>query len=147
MREPPRKPRSIPPVAMPPEPPTGVTAALPSPASGLSFEQLWPSTERSMVRELESSYVNGNYTRVITLSEQLVARSLAGAAAALGGTPDAPRDPLTIVLVLGVDRRRYLEYRGLVRDARSGRTMSPSEALVAYALAIETRLSRISLTG
>jgi hypothetical protein len=61
--------------------------------------------------------------------------------------PDAPRDPLTVVLVLGIDRRRYLEYRALVRDARAGRAMSASEALVAYALAIESRLTRLSLTG
>jgi mutual gliding-motility protein MglA len=139
MREPP--PRSRPPSAAPsaiPEPlPTGV----------LSFEPLWPQTERSTVRELEAAFAAMNYTRAITLSEQLVARSLAGAAAALGGTPDAPRDPFTVVLVLNIDRRRYLEYRALVRDARAGRTMSASEALVAYAMAIDSRLSRLSLTG
>ncbi len=113
----------------------------------LSFEPLWPQAERPTVRELEAAYVAANYTRAITLSEQLVARSLAGAAAALGGNPDAPRDALTVVLVLGIDRRRYLEYRALVRDARGGRTMSASEALVAFAVAIETRLARLSLTS
>ncbi|HEV8247295.1 MAG TPA: gliding motility protein [Polyangiaceae bacterium] len=137
MREPDPAPRSHPPSQLP-EVPIATT---------LSFEQLWPQSERATVRELEAAFVAMNYTRAISLSEQLVARSLAGAAAALGGTPDAPRDPLTVVLVLGIDRRRYLEYRGFVRDARSGRTMSASEALVAYAIAIETRLARLSLAG
>jgi hypothetical protein len=137
MREPP--PRS--------RPPSGAPAAEPPLVGVVSFEALWPQAERSTVRELEAALVAMNYTRAISLSEQLVARSLAGAAGALGGTPDAPRDPLTVVLVLNIDRRRYLEYRALVRDARAGRTMSATEALVAYAMAIESRLSRLSLTG
>ncbi len=148
MREPDPAPRTNPPTNAPepaaPSPPTSPPSIRPT---TLSFEPLWPQTERPTVRELESAYTTANYTRAITLSEQLVARSLAGAAAALGGNPDAPRDALTVVLVLGIDRRRYLEYRTLVRDARAGRTMSASEALVAFAMAIETRLARLSLTG
>jgi hypothetical protein len=93
------------------------------------------------VRELEQALSAGDHSRALIECERLVARSLAGAAAALG-TADAPRDPATVALVLGVDGRRYLEFRGLARDARAGRSVAASEALAAYALAIEIRLAR-----
>jgi hypothetical protein len=41
-----------------------------------------------------------------------------------------------------LEGRRYLEFRGLVRDARSGRGVDISEALSAYAMAIEVRTAR-----
>jgi len=133
MSEPPPVPRlsSVPP---PPE------AA--QPQSGVSFEMLWPVPERVTVRELEASLNQGNFERAITLAEQLVARALASAAALLGGNLDAPRDPSTVALLLGLEGRRYLEFRALVRDVRSGRGVNEAEALGAYAAAIDVRLAR-----
>jgi signal recognition particle receptor subunit beta len=121
-----------------PAPPARAPA---SDALGASFELLWPPGERAQVRELERALSAGDHSRALLECEMLVARSLAGAAAALGNA-DAPRDPATVALVLGIDGRRYLEFRGLARDARSGRGVSGSEALAAYALAIEIRLAR-----
>jgi signal recognition particle receptor subunit beta len=116
-----------------------------TPASpGVGFELLWPPAEQPSVRELELALCSGDHARAVSLSEQLIARSLAGAAAALG-TADAPRDPLTIALSLGIEGRRYLEFRSLSREARGGRRVSHVEALAAYALAIQVRLARGSL--
>ncbi len=116
-----------------------------TPASpGVGFELLWPAAEQPAVRELELALCSGDHARAVSLSEQLIARSLAGAAAALG-TADAPRDPLTIALSLGIEGRRYLEFRSLSREARGGRRVSHVEALAAYALAIQVRLARGSL--
>jgi mutual gliding-motility protein MglA len=112
------------------------------PQSGVSFEMLWPVPERGTVRELEASLAQGDFERAITLAEQLVARALASAAALLGGNLDAPRDPSTVALLLGLDGRRYLEFRALVRDVRAGRGVNEAEALAAYAAAIEVRLAR-----
>jgi len=112
-----------------------------SAATGSSFELLWPPGERPQVRELERAIATGDHSRALVECETLVARSLAGAAAALGNA-DAPRDPATVALVLGIDGRRYLEFRALARDARAGRGVSAAEALVAYALAIEIRIAR-----
>lgn len=112
------------------------------PQSGVSFETLWPAPERATVRELEASLAQGDFERAITLAEQLVARALASAAALLGGNLDAPRDPSTVALLLGLDGRRYLEFRALVRDVRSGRGVNEGEVLSAYATAIEVRLAR-----
>ena len=118
-----------------------VATALPA---GASFELLWPPAERGLVRELEGALSAGDPSRALAECETLVARSLAGAAAALGNN-DAPRDPATVALVLGIDGRRYLEFRAWARDARAGRSVSASEALVAYALAIELRIARANI--
>jgi len=115
------------------------------PQSGLSFETLWPVPERSTVRELEASLAQGDYERAITLADQLVARALASAAALLGGNLDTPRDPSTVALLLGLEGRRYLEFRALVRDVRSGRGVNEGEALGAYATTIEVRLARAGI--
>ncbi len=133
MTEPPPVPRLS---SVPPAP-----APLHAPSS-LSFEMLWPVPERVTVRELEASLTQGDFERAIMLAEQLVARALASAAALLGGNLDAPRDPSTVALLLGLEGRRYLEFRALVRDVRSGRGVNEGEALGAYATAIEVRLAR-----
>jgi signal recognition particle receptor subunit beta len=133
------------------EPPPAERAVPPAPAYSsprgrASFDLLWPPNERGIVRELEASLADGDYSRAVAGSEALVARSLAGAAAALGPN-DAPRDPATVAVVLGIDGRRYLEFRGLAREARAGRGISATEALVAYALAIEIRIARAGVAG
>ncbi|HEY4157984.1 MAG TPA: hypothetical protein VGM29_07800, partial [Polyangiaceae bacterium] len=138
--------RRVPPMSEPPPVPRLSSVPPPRHASegeaGMSFELLWPPTERSTVRELEASIAQGDLERGVTLSDQLVARALASAATLLGGNMDAPRDPSTVALLLGLEGRRYLEFRALVRDVRSGRGVSSNDALSAYAMAIEVRLAR-----
>jgi hypothetical protein len=114
--------------------------------AGIGFELLWPLSERGLVREVEASLGAGDHARALAAVEGLIARSLAGAASALG-TNDAPRDPATVALVLGIDGRRYLEFRSLAREARAGRGLTSVEVLSAYALAIQIRLARSSLAG
>lgn len=118
----------------------------PSARGAASFELLWPPGERGLVRELEAAFAGGDFSRALAGCEALVARSLAGAAAALG-TNDAPRDPATVAVILGIDGRRYLEFRSLAREARAGRGVSATEALVAYSLAIEIRIARSGVLG
>jgi signal recognition particle receptor subunit beta len=133
-------------------------AALPEPArvpsavepvaavAGLSFEALWPTaTERALVRELEQALVAGDFARALSGADRLVARTLASAGALLGGSQDAPRDPATVLLLLGLDGQRYLELRALVRDVRGGRAPGLLDALRAYATAMEARLLRAKI--
>jgi len=127
-----------------PERPPRVESAPPS--GTITFELLWPVAERLQVRELEAALRAGDPAFALRACEGLIARSLAGAAAALG-TNDAPRDPATVALVLGIDGRRYLEFRALARDARNGRAVSPTEALTAFSLAIQVRIARASIAG
>lgn len=114
---------------------------------GVSFDLLWPAQERETVKELEACIAGGDLERAVTLSDQLVARAFASAATLLGGNKDAPRDPATVALLLGLDGRRYLEFRALVRDVRAGRGVSSTDALSAYATAIEVRLARARIRG
>jgi len=140
--------RRAPSVPAPPVPviePAPSAAALAKPR-GASFDILWPPTERGLVRELETALSEGDHARALAGCEALVARSLAGAAAALGPN-DAPRDPATVAVVLGIDGRRYLEFRSLAREARAGRGVSATEALVGYVLAIEIRIARAGVAG
>jgi signal recognition particle receptor subunit beta len=130
---------AVAPPSAPPLPPLSQPA-------GIGFELLWPLSERGLVREVEASLGAGDHARALAAVEGLIARSLAGAASALG-TNDAPRDPATVALVLGIDGRRYLEFRSLAREARAGRGLTTVEVLSAYALAIQIRLARSSLSG
>ncbi|MDC3958332.1 hypothetical protein KEG38_31025 [Polyangium jinanense] len=73
-----------------------------------------------------------------------MARQLASAAS-LFGASDAPRDPSTVPLMLGLDGRRYLSFRSTVRAARGGVKMTARDALAVYAFAIDARLARSSI--
>jgi hypothetical protein len=117
------------------------------PAEHATFAPLFPPAERSLVRDLEQALAAAGHDRVVMLAEQLVARSFASAAGVLGGSVDAPRDPAVVCLLLGLDGRRYLEFRALVRDVRTGRPVAETEALTAYAFAIDARIARSRIAG
>jgi hypothetical protein len=63
----------------------------------------------------------------------------------LGGSQEAPRDPATVALLLGIDGPRYLELRALIRDARAGREVTLGDCLRAYATALEARRLRAKI--
>ncbi|MCC6217445.1 MAG: gliding motility protein [Polyangiaceae bacterium] len=132
------------------EPPARPAESAPSPAAGVpaggcSFAQLWPAPERAVVERVEEALTRGDATAAVMLVDQLAARVLASAAGLLGATLETPRDPSVVALLLGLDGRRYLAFRALVRDARAGGAVSHAQALAAYALAIEARLARTRL--
>ena len=113
-------------------------------ATGVSFAELWGEVDQAMVRELESAIAHGRYTLALELCETLVSRVLASAAS-LFGTTDAPRDAAVVPVLLGLDGRRYLSFRALVRAARSGTIVTARDALTAYALLIDARIARNSI--
>src|SRR5690606_16160485 len=80
------------------------------PAEGVSFQALWPNQERVQVLELEQHLRRGQFAEAIRLADELVSRTLAGVAGALGSAGESPRDPALVVLLLGLDGRRYLEF-------------------------------------
>jgi hypothetical protein len=111
---------------------------------GVSFAELWPEGEHAMVRDLEDAISRGRYWRAIELCETLVQRVLASAAG-LFGTTDAPRDAAVVPMLLGLDGRRYLAFRSIVREARDDGLITAREALSAYAFAVDCRLARSSI--
>ncbi|MFT3771226.1 MAG: GTPase domain-containing protein [Minicystis sp.] len=112
--------------------------------TGVSFAELWPEGEQETVRDVEEAISRGRYWRAIELCETLVSRVLASAAG-LFGTNDAPRDAAVVPMLLGLDGRRYLAFRSIVREARGDGLITAREALSAYAFAIECRIARSSI--
>jgi mutual gliding-motility protein MglA len=111
---------------------------------GMSFAELWPDGDHAFVHSVEAAIAGGRYAEAIEQCDGLVARQLASAASVFGAS-DAPRDPSTVPLLLGLDGRRYLSFRSTVRASRGGGAMTARDALAAYAFAIDARLARSSI--
>ncbi len=113
-------------------------------AQGISFAELWSDAEREGARDVERAIASRDVARAAVALDLLLTRVLASAAG-LAGTADAPRDPAMVPLFLGLDGRRYLAFRALVRGARMGEEVPMRAVLDAYAFAIEARRARESI--
>jgi signal recognition particle receptor subunit beta len=109
------------------------------PPGTFSFASLFSGSEQGVVRVVESSLALGDPAAAITAMEQLVTRALASGAALVGSSLDSPRDPALVALLLGVEPRRYLKFRSLVREARAGTLLSGDAGLIAYAFVLDLR--------
>lgn len=120
-------------------------AEMPASTPVFSLAELWPEPEQHLVRKAEEAIASGEYAHAVELCNQLVARTFASAAGLFGAT-EAPRDPAMVPLLLGLDGRRYLAFRALVRDARGGVEVTARRALQAMAFAAEARIVRSGLS-
>jgi mutual gliding-motility protein MglA len=125
-------------------PPSESPSPSPAPAPRLapgafSFSALFPTTEQGVVQVVESALALGDPAAALTAMDQLVARALASGAALAGSAHDAPRDPALVALLLGIEPRRYLKFRSLVREARAGALLSLETGLSAYAFVLDLR--------
>jgi mutual gliding-motility protein MglA len=102
-----------------------------------SFAALF-GEHREVVRDLERDLAIGRLAEAIERTEQLALRILAETATRSG--LEAGSTPSTIALLLGVEGDRWLEFRRLVKRARDKGPLAETEALAAYALAIDLRL-------
>ena len=50
-----------------------------------------------------------------------------------------------VPVLLGIDGRRYLGFRSIVREARGDGLITAREALSAYAFTVECRIARSSI--
>jgi hypothetical protein len=115
------------------------SVASPGAAALFSFGALFPPAERGVVQVVESALALGDPAAAVTAIDQLVARALASGATLSGSAHDAPRDPALVALLLGVEPRRYLKFRSLVREARAGTLISVEAGLFAYAFVLDLR--------
>ncbi len=113
------------------------------PPGAFSLRELWVGSERKLVAEVERALERAEHAQALTLLEQVVTRTLAGAAGLLGGGPEGPREPAVAALALGLSGERYLRFRALVREHRAGGAVDRREVLEAYGLALELRLARL----
>jgi mutual gliding-motility protein MglA len=123
-----------------PPPSTRVTSS-----QVFSFGPMWAEADRDAVRQTEAALAAGDSAGAVLSCDVLVTRLLASAAG-LTGSADAPRDPSLVVLLLGLDGRRYLRFRAAVRIARAHEGTSSVDALEAYAFAIEARSALAELS-
>ncbi len=138
-------PAPVPPASSAPlgRPSQGHTQETVTPQSPTSFtmSELWPEAERGAARKVEGFLSAGDFPDAVGACEALVTRVLASAAS-LAGSADAPRDPVLVVLLLGLEGRRYLEFRRLVRAARGAGEVTAKDAYVGYLFALELRRAR-----
>jgi signal recognition particle receptor subunit beta len=121
------------PLATPPETPR------------FSFAALWGESERDRPAEIEHHIAEGEHLRALEAMDLLVSRLFASAGALLR-TSEAPREPAMLPVLLGVSGARYLAFRSLLREARSGVPIEPRNVLAAYSFVIEVRLARDRLS-
>jgi signal recognition particle receptor subunit beta len=110
-------------------------------AGGISFVALWSDSEREAALDVERALGAEDAGAAAMALDVLLTRVLASAAG-LAGHADAPRDPAVVPLLLGLDGRRYLAFRALVRGARMGEAVTLRDALDAYVFALEARRAR-----
>jgi hypothetical protein len=91
--------------------------------------------------DVERALARSDGLGAITACDLLLTRVLASAAS-LAGNLDAPRDPGVVSLLLGLEGRRYFEFRALVRVARAGEAIAIKDALDAYVFILEARRAR-----
>jgi len=118
--------------------------AEPRKGTGLSFAELWPESDRALVHDVEAAIAAGRCSEAIELADTLVTRILTSTAT-LFGSADAARDAASMPQLLGLDGRRFLSFRSLVRASRSGAKASVQDALAAYAFALEARMAKSSV--
>jgi hypothetical protein len=119
-------------------------AESPERAGGFSFGAFWGDGEREAAREVEEAIAAHDFASAVLVCDVLLTRVLASAAG-IAGNVDAPRDPGVVALLLGLEGRRYLAFRAIVRAARLGEGVTTRDALDAYAFAIEARRARDSI--
>ncbi len=105
---------------------------------GFTLSDLFPSGERPLARRVEELLASGDAPGALDACDDLVHRRLAAGTAASGHS-EAPRDPAIACMLLGIDGRRFLKFRALVRAVRQGGEATVSEAMEYYLFLLEVR--------
>ncbi|WP_394838959.1 GTPase domain-containing protein [Pendulispora rubella] len=125
-----------------------VPTVSPSSQGGTSFSmaELWPEVDRDAVRKCEHLLAAHDTLGAIMACDVLLSRVLAFAAG-LCGSADAPRDPALVCLLIGLDGRRYVKFRALVRAARQSDEVIYREALECFTFVVEARRNATGLAA
>lgn len=98
-------------------------------SSSLSFAALWPMPQRHIAEDIERLIADGQDHRAVLAIWKEIGRLVDTAAEAL---PGAPRE--SVVVLLGVDGRKYVELARLAQMASSEKALAHSSLLEAYLL-------------
>jgi signal recognition particle receptor subunit beta len=118
-----------------------------SESASFSFAELWPVEQRETVQLLEVALAQGDNEGVLRLAEQAAVRALCTVADLLEAPLDTPQEATTAVWSLGIDGRRYLEFRSLMLRSRlTDRKPTHMEALRAYVFVLDLQCAVNRLT-
>ncbi|MBN1610255.1 MAG: gliding motility protein [Polyangiaceae bacterium] len=118
-----------------------------SESAAFSFAELWPLEQRETVQLLEVALAQGDNEGVLRLAEQAAVRALTVVADLLEAPLDTPQEATTAVWSLGIDGRRYLEFRSLMLASRlTDRKPTHADALRAYVFVLDLQCAVNRLT-
>lgn len=121
--------------------PAVAAAAEPKPrpaATALSFSALWPTAEqRARCRDIEAAIGKGDYRDAVMSTWALCIDATRPLGASDAETQAPAHDPALEMLLRGVPGPRFVRYRELVARARTGDSVTLSDALFAMHVALE----------
>jgi mutual gliding-motility protein MglA len=106
--------------------------------SVFSLSELWPAADREAVRHAEQALASGNVAAAVACCGDLLERVLSSTGTLLGGERQ-PKDPASVVTLLGLEGARYLAFIATLRGAKSHRVHTAREALDCYVFVTEAR--------
>jgi signal recognition particle receptor subunit beta len=116
-----------------------ITTPAPADATAaFSLAELWPASDRDVVRRAEAALAARKAAAAVTACEDLLSRILAAGSLLLGGQGQA-REPALVVLLLSLDGARYLGFRAATRAVRAKREPTLRDALACFAFVLEAR--------
>ena len=118
-----------------------------SESAAFSFAELWPVEQRETVQLLEVALAQGDHEGVLRLAEQAAVRALTTVADLLEAPLDTPHEATTAVWSLGIDGRRYLDFRSLMLHSRlTDKKPTHADALRAYVFVLDLQCAVNRLT-
>jgi mutual gliding-motility protein MglA len=118
-----------------------------SESAAFSFAELWPLEQRETVQLLEVALAQGDHEGVLRLAEQAAARALSTVFDLLEVPVETPQDATAAVWSLGIDGRRYLEFRSLMLNSRlADKKPAHADALRAYVFVLDLQCAVNRLT-
>lgn len=118
-----------------------IAPTAPPPSNLFSFAELWPEGERDAIRRAEALLGARDMAGAVLACDLLLARILASAAS-VAGSLEAPRDPGLVCLLLGLEGRRYLQFRTVVRAARRNEEVTLRLATDCLLFVLEARRAK-----
>jgi hypothetical protein len=103
---------------------------------------LFSPAERALIEQIEQSIAHGDHADALGMCDAAISRLLVSVASIVGvdGARPSPHDP-ALPLLLGLDGRRYLQFRALARRARQIGDVGIRDALESYAFVLEARVA------
>ena len=117
---------------------------VPKAQASFSLCQLWPLSDRDVVRSVESALSRRDWVTAVSDCATLIERTL-HTVAHTSGESVLTQSPAVCCMLLGVDGRKYLEFQRVLSAVHKSCMPSEHEALQSYVFAIALRQARTGM--